>query len=118
MTIEEILRKAIEIDAADIFLVAGLPVTFKCGGRQERMQGDFLRPDDITLLAITEALDGPVSILTCLSRPKTCNRHLSCPARSIWGDLNLTIRDTLASITLSSVMKRLGLRHDDVDYCI
>ena len=50
MTIEEILRKAIEIDAADIFLVAGLPVTFKCGGRQERMQGDFLRPDDITLL--------------------------------------------------------------------
>ena len=50
MTREEILRKAIEIDAADIFLVAGLPVTFKCGGRQERMQGDFLRPDDITLL--------------------------------------------------------------------
>ena len=50
MTIEEILRKAIEIDAADIFLVAGLPVTFKCGGRQERMQGDFLRPDDITVL--------------------------------------------------------------------
>ena len=29
MTMQEILQKAIELDAADIFLVAGLPVTFK-----------------------------------------------------------------------------------------
>ena len=70
------------------------------------------------LLAITEALDGPVSILTCLSKPKTCKRHRNCPARTIWGDLNLTIRGALSAITLSSVMSRLGLRHDDADYCI
>ena len=75
-------------------------------------------PDDISLLAITEALDGPVSILTCLSKPKTCKRHRNCPARTIWGDLNLTIRGALSAITLSSVMRRLGLRHDDADYCI
>ena len=50
MTILEILQKAIEMDAADIFLVAGLPVTFKCGGRQERSREDFLRPDDIGTL--------------------------------------------------------------------
>ena len=50
MTIQEILQKAIALDAADIFLIAGLPVTFKCGGRQERMPEDFLRPDDITVL--------------------------------------------------------------------
>lgn len=50
MTILEILQKAIGIGAADIFLIAGLPVTFKCGGRQERDGGGFLRPDDITPL--------------------------------------------------------------------
>ena len=50
MTIQEILQKAIALDAADIFLIAGLPVTFKCGGRQERMPEGFLRPDDITAL--------------------------------------------------------------------
>ena len=50
MTIQEILQKAIELDAADIFLIAGLPVTYKCGGRQERSQGGFLRPDDISTL--------------------------------------------------------------------
>ena len=50
MTIQEILSTATESQAADIFLVAGLPVTFKCGGHQERLPGGFLRPDDITAL--------------------------------------------------------------------
>ena len=47
MTILEILQKAVSMDAADIFLVAGLPVTYKCGGRQVREPGGFLHPDDI-----------------------------------------------------------------------
>lgn len=47
MDIQEILHKAVEAGASDVFLVAGLPVTFKCGGRQERLPGDFMRPDDI-----------------------------------------------------------------------
>lgn len=47
MGILEILQQAISMEAADIFLVAGLPVTFKCGGHQERLPGDFLRPADI-----------------------------------------------------------------------
>ena len=50
MTVQEILQKAIAIDAADIFLIAGLPVTYKCGGKQERDGSGFLRPDDITPL--------------------------------------------------------------------
>jgi twitching motility protein PilT len=50
MDIQEILRTAVEAGAADIFLVAGLPVTFKCGGHQERLPGDFLRPDGIRIL--------------------------------------------------------------------
>lgn len=50
MKVTEILEKAISLEAADIFLVAGLPVTFKCSGKQERLPGDFLRPDDISSL--------------------------------------------------------------------
>jgi twitching motility protein PilT len=50
MTIREILQKAIDLDASDIFLVAGLPVTFKCGGKQSRMPEGFLRPDDVRVL--------------------------------------------------------------------
>ena len=47
MEIKEILQKATEASAADIFIVAGLPVTFKCDGHQERMAGDFMRPAEI-----------------------------------------------------------------------
>ncbi len=47
MTIQEILQKAVELDAADIFLVAGLPVTFKCNGQQERLPEGFLKPEEI-----------------------------------------------------------------------
>ena len=50
MTIEEILQRAIDSDAADIFLIAGLPVTFKCGGHQERLPEGLLKPDDIRAL--------------------------------------------------------------------
>ena len=50
MTILEILEKAVATDAADVFLVAGLPVTFKTGGRQERMPDGILKPDSIAPL--------------------------------------------------------------------
>lgn len=47
MQILEILTKAVEMGAADIFLIAGLPVTFKINGHQERLPLDILKPDAI-----------------------------------------------------------------------
>ena len=44
MTLQEILDKAIALDASDAFLVAGLPVTYKRGGHQERMQDTVMKP--------------------------------------------------------------------------
>ncbi len=50
MSILDILNRAVTTDAADVFLIAGLPVTFKSGGRQERMPDGFLMPDEIAPL--------------------------------------------------------------------
>ena len=47
MEILDILKQAIDSDAADIFLIAGLPVTFKIGGRQVRQGDERLLPDMI-----------------------------------------------------------------------
>ena len=47
MDIQEILQKAVAAGASDLFLVAGLPVTFKCDGKQERLPGDIMKPDPI-----------------------------------------------------------------------
>ena len=46
MEILDILRNAMEKEASDIFLVAGLPVTYKVRGHQSR-DGDRLLPDAI-----------------------------------------------------------------------
>ena len=47
MGITEILEQAVHGDASDIFLIAGLPVTLKIGGRQSRLPGERLLPDSI-----------------------------------------------------------------------
>lgn len=75
-------------------------------------------PDDINLLGITEALDGPVSILDCVSRPKSCKRNAQCPVRPLWSDLNVTFRNALAETTLSKVLSRLDIPDEMSTYCI
>ncbi len=45
MTIQEILKQAVSEEASDIFLIAGLPLTFKKHGRQQRC-GTMLMPAD------------------------------------------------------------------------
>ena len=45
MGIQEILEQAVASEASDIFLISGLPVTFKRNGRQERQEGNILMPD-------------------------------------------------------------------------
>lgn len=47
MSIEEVLRNAVEADASDIFLIAGLPLTYKCNGFLNRVQEKMLLPAEI-----------------------------------------------------------------------
>ena len=43
MEVADILKRALELSASDIFVVAGLPLTYKVSGRQCR-EGDPLKP--------------------------------------------------------------------------
>lgn len=47
MTLQEILREATENGASDIFLIAGLPVTYKIKGNQKRSENGIMKPADI-----------------------------------------------------------------------
>ena len=44
--IQDILQRAIDLEASDVFMVAGLPITYKCSGHQFRDGTVSLRPDD------------------------------------------------------------------------
>ena len=46
MDIQELLERACNEQASDIFLVAGLPITLKIKGHQERWGEGFCKPAD------------------------------------------------------------------------
>ena len=47
MTLHEILQRATDNGASDIFLIAGLPVTYKVKGAQQRVGEGIMKPNDI-----------------------------------------------------------------------
>lgn len=49
MEMEAVLHRAIEVRASDIFIIAGLPLTYKINGRQLR-EGEMLTPADTARL--------------------------------------------------------------------
>ncbi len=64
-------------------------------------------PRDITLLAVIEALQGPVSVVDCVLNAKTCKRVSKCIAHSFWEDVNSTVQNALQGITLAHMLERL-----------
>ena len=49
MEMEAVLHRAIDVRASDIFIIAGLPLTYKVNGRQLR-EGEMLTPADTARL--------------------------------------------------------------------
>ena len=47
MMLQDILKEATIRGASDIFIIAGLPVTYKVKGTQERMEGGIMKPTEI-----------------------------------------------------------------------
>ena len=47
MTLREVLEKATAKEASDIFIIAGLPVTYKVKGMQDRDESGMMKPADI-----------------------------------------------------------------------
>ena len=63
-------------------------------------------PDRITVLDVVTAMDGPVSILECLTHPNRCPRQGRCAAAEVWGQVNDGISAALRSVRLSDVVNR------------
>ncbi|MBQ6353256.1 MAG: Rrf2 family transcriptional regulator [Lentisphaeria bacterium] len=79
------------------------------------------RPDEITLLAILETMEGPISVVDCVHSPEKCPRKTLCPARDIWSRLNDGIRDLTRGITLEDILNAYRVRDAEQgisDYCI
>ena len=60
--------------------------------------------DQVNLLHILEAVEGPVCLNICLLDPDECNRQAVCPAHDFWGDLQLNIAQQLKEMTLQKLV--------------
>ncbi len=58
-------------------------------------------PADIRILDIIEAVEGPLTLNLCQHDPPRCEDE-NCPLRSVWTDLQETIRRRLGEISLSA----------------
>lgn len=61
--------------------------------------------EEITVLEILEAVEGPVSIIDCVGEPEACTQADECDCRIMWHDVNKALVDKLADYTLEDLVK-------------
>ncbi|MEW6233592.1 MAG: Rrf2 family transcriptional regulator [Chloroflexota bacterium] len=62
--------------------------------------------DQISLLQIIEAVDGPIYINRCLIRPGECDRDRTCPAHELWVQAQGELLGLLANKSLADLARR------------
>lgn len=68
---------------------------------------------EIDLAEIVSAVEGPVVVMDCLTQAdklKACDRTAECAIREVFHDVQIAVNDTLASVTLSELIKRTADR--------
>ena len=79
------------------------------------------KPEDITLLEVVEVMEGPLSIVDCVTVPKKCSHHANCAPREIWCKLNEDIRAIMSRTTLADILaayRAHNAAQGPIDYCI
>lgn len=61
-------------------------------------------PNDITLLDITEAMEGPIAIVDCVLEPDSCKSCSQCAVHAIWNNLNQEIRSAMKRVSLKDII--------------
>lgn len=61
---------------------------------------------DIALIAIVEAIEGPLGMTECSGEHSTCEHESHCGVQSHWRRINDVIAQTLSDITLADMLPR------------
>jgi len=64
-------------------------------------------PSKIHLLEIVETLEGPLSFVSCVKDPSTCERVEACAFNDLWRKVSVETSKILQSVTLADMV-----RHD------
>lgn len=72
-------------------------------------------PEDITILSIIEAVEGPISLVSCANNHKNCEFVESCVTHDVWVEASRIVEDYFRDITLKDLMDQgnvLGLARE------
>jgi Rrf2 family protein len=61
-------------------------------------------PDQLSLLDLIEAVQGPLSIAVCSASPNWCRREGTCQFHPVWEGANNLIRGYLSSVTIKELL--------------
>ena len=62
--------------------------------------------DNISVLSIVEAIDGPVKFADCVDGNDGCSMHLNCTVKGQWDPVASAIKTSLKNVSLADMMVR------------
>ena len=71
------------------------------GGYRLAREADEIRVDQVV-----EALEGNLELVHCEEYAMDCTRHSRCATSEVWHTASVALRESLASMTLSDLVKR------------
>lgn len=62
--------------------------------------------DQITILEIITALEGPIILVDCLDKAEACDRNSTCVTRDVWAQIEGSMKKVMSSITLQDLVEK------------
>lgn len=97
-------------DITPAFLTKILQPLIKAGivGSQRGVGGGFyLRksPEEVTLLDVVKAQEGPLYLNQCLAREGVCERDVFCPVHGAWREIRSELMSTLSRYNFAHLIR-------------
>ncbi|MDY6874248.1 MAG: Rrf2 family transcriptional regulator [Chloroflexota bacterium] len=70
------------------------------------------KPEEISLLDVVEAIDGPIMLNECTHDPDVCSFGDSCPLHEVWCETQAELVQRLKSATFDKLLEREDLLQD------
>lgn len=77
--------------------------------------------DQVTLLQVVEAIDGPISLNRCVRNPEECGRNATCAVHPIWLKICADLRAQMHNIHFAKLAADAQLiknASDDLAFCL
>ena len=64
------------------------------------------KPEDVSLLDVVEAIDGPITLNDCTQDPDICTFGETCPLHEVWCETQAELVNKLRSSTFDKLLER------------